>query len=174
VNKSGEYMGIGFGNNLMQNIDFVSCVTVWSNKTTDSFSCMDGFFDGNRSPVTTPETQDFSGLTIMTYNKTLGNFKVSFVRPLTPTDVAKGVDYNLNQTSTPIKIIWAHGGLDPVTFQPVEHEEGNNGAYQITLATGESMQISDEPHESFGAYFSKSMLQVALFATVALYAAFGF
>ncbi|TNV76823.1 hypothetical protein FGO68_gene15042 [Halteria grandinella] len=174
VNKSGEYMGIGFGNNMMSNVDYLACYTLWSNKSTDAFSCVDGYFDANRNPVTTAETQDFSGLTTVTYNKTLGNFKVSFVRPLTPTDVSKGVDYNLANTSAPVKIIWAHGGLDPVTFMPVQHEEGNNGAHQITLATGANMHISDEDDDdSFAAFFSNKMMKLAAFATVALYMVLG-
>ena len=65
VNKSGTYLGIGFGHNQMISTDLVACMIVWSNKTTDSFMCMDAWSDANRNVVIN-ETQDISGVTTVT------------------------------------------------------------------------------------------------------------
>ena len=56
--KTGVYLGLGFGEDEMQNIDAINCLFLWNNRTNDTFMCTDTWFDGNRQPVTTPEAQD--------------------------------------------------------------------------------------------------------------------
>ena len=53
--QTGLYLGIGFGGTTMRNIDSIACLYYWNNRTTDTFSCMDMWFDGNRQPVKTTE-----------------------------------------------------------------------------------------------------------------------
>lgn len=175
-NKSGVYFGLGFGNNLMSNVDSVDCMFVWKNASTDAFACYDLYFDANRA-ASANETQDVSSVTTVTKDKATGAFKVSFVRPLAPSDIAKGTDYNVSLTAD-TKFIWALGQLDS-SLNPVQHAEGFNGAYQINLATGNSTWISDEPETvntntgstSFGSYFSAAKLfsvaVVAIFSMLA-------
>lgn len=95
---------------------------------------------------------------------------VSFVRPLTPSDVSKGYDYSVS-ISADTKIIWALGSLDS-SLNPSQHGSGMDGAYQINFQTNTYMKISDEDEasSSFGSFFSRTLINLSCVATLALYA----
>lgn len=51
ANKSGIYMGLGYGGTTMKNVDATVCMFTYTNKTSDAFMCMDSSFDANRVPA---------------------------------------------------------------------------------------------------------------------------
>ena len=89
----------------MTNADATFCQYNYNNLPSDAFVCSDIFIDSNRNRGYN-ETQDvYSFVT----NVASGIFKVSFVRPLYPTDVAIGKDFPLKVGSN--NIIYAFGYL---------------------------------------------------------------
>ncbi len=53
--RTGLYLGLGYGNDEMRDVDSISCLFMWNNRTNDTFMCFDTWFDGNRQPVSTVE-----------------------------------------------------------------------------------------------------------------------
>lgn len=134
ASKSGVWFGLGYGSNQMRSIDFNMCTFIWKNTATDAFTCSDSYYDANRAPLPpTSETQDLTGVITMTKDKAAGSFKVSFVRPITPSDISSGYDYSISLT-TDTKMIWALGSVDSLQ-NPSQHNSGMDGAYTINFST---------------------------------------
>jgi len=92
----------------MRNIDFISCIYLWNNRDTDSFSCMDSYFDANRQPITTPEGQDARNVRTGEVNVRNGIFTVNFQRAFITEDPATA-DFPL--TLGTHDFIWSYGNV---------------------------------------------------------------
>jgi hypothetical protein len=124
--KTGLYLGLGFGGSTMMNIDSINCLYFWTNKTTDAFSCFDLYFDANRQPVTTTESQDARNVRTGAVNVRNGIFTVNFQRLFKTADPAP-LDYPLTLNDT--SFIWSYGNIMAGT--PVQHSISGTVSFNV-------------------------------------------
>ena len=141
----------------MRNIDSISCLYYWNNRTTDSFVCMDMWFDGNRAPVSTTETQDARNVRTGPVNVRNGLFTVSFQRPFRTADPAT-LDFPLTLGEN--DFIWSFGNI--VGGTPQQHSV--SGTIRFNVQTG---QIIGE--ESFAKYLQSVVALSTLLLAYALF-----
>ena len=131
-------MGIGYNTTTMGTADFTMCQLLYSNQTTDNFTCLDGMFLISRQPpFTFDEHQDIANVTtlLVTYdysnNSARANFSVQFTRPFGTEEGDTGEDKNLTFNES-TSIIWAYGNMTNATT-PNPHLPGNNGTAFLDL-----------------------------------------
>ncbi len=78
----------------MRNIDAIACLYFWTNRTNATFQCYDMYFDANRQPVTTQESQDARNVRTGFVDVKNGIFTVSYTRAFKTTDPSN-LDYAL-------------------------------------------------------------------------------
>ena len=103
-------MAVGFGSMFMNNADVNMCVYNFNDQSTDAFTCLDNSFDDQRT-LRDPknEIQDIKNVITLTKDVPSGNFVVSFIRPLTPSDIKSGKDFTLSKSTN--SFIYAFGPM---------------------------------------------------------------
>lgn len=119
--KTGLYLGVGFGTQLMSNADIIMCTYSYKNLATDKFACVDLYTDADRAATVDPDqhvNDVVSGPGLVKASKqTKANFQVTFTRPFATGDAN---DYQIRNNK--IDLIWSIGQI--VNGNPVQHNYG--------------------------------------------------
>ena len=132
---SGLWLGLSYGAySNSSNTDFTLCVYSYNNLTADQFQCTDMYFDANAVPQSN-EYQDLYSVATLIEDTVRGNFKVSYQRPLSPTDVPSGEDFNLSLTQNN-DFQWSFGSLAANGSPAFNDSTQQMGSFALNLASG--------------------------------------
>ena len=91
--KTGLWISIGYGNDVMTNTDITLCQFTYTNSISDAFTCEDGYIGNLKSLWGISLANDPSIYSAQTVDKRIaddtGNFSVKFERPLNIANISK-------------------------------------------------------------------------------------